>query len=502
MENNHKTALVTVNGNAVEATLGSKLSSVLEIAMPCGGHGKCGKCKVIASGHLSEISDSERKYLTADELAKGVRLACSAYIEGDCTVSTDTKAVHSQIVTDGHMPLISLKPIFAKYGVAIDIGTTTLAARLFDTNANVLSHVSRLNPQSIWGADVISRIEASMRGESEKMAQVICSALDELIVELASNALIDAQDVDGIVITGNTCMLYLLTNTSTEPLSHAPFAASRLFGETLGASEVGLKSVPSQTTVYLPSCISAFVGADTTCALLATQTCESDDTNLMVDIGTNGEMGLWHDGKLYVCSTAAGPAFEGVGISMGMGGSTGAIDRVKVVNGEISAHVIGDTEPRGICGSGLVDAVAALLKLEILDESGFLEDDEAVIAAPVVLEQQDIRMVQLAKSAICAGIKTLLKSAKLDSDKIKAMYVAGGFGSYLDMHSAGEIGLIPSELEERIDVVGNAALSGAAMLLLNSDLRKLCEKMARDAIVLELSSNPVFADEYMTGMLF
>ncbi len=502
MNNSQKLALVNVNGKPQSIVIGAKLSSVLSVNMPCGGHGKCGKCKVIASGALSALSETEQKYLTEQEITQGVRLACCVYIEGDCSVTTKTTADHGQIMTDGRMSLDSLNPTFSKYGVAIDIGTTTLAAQMFDTDGKMLGNASRLNPQSIWGADVISRIEASMRGESARMAEVICGALDELIETLANGASIPTQEIDGVVVTGNTAMLHLLMNTSTEPLSHAPFAAERLFGEIGTASEIGLRSVLPQTEIYLPSCISAFVGADTICALLSTQLCQSSDTNLMVDIGTNGEMGLWHNGQLYVCSTAAGPAFEGVGISMGMSGAAGAIDRVSAENGELDVHVIGDVEPRGICGSGLVDAVAALLKTEVLDESGYLEDDIAVIAEPVSLTQQDIRMVQLAKSAINAGIKTLMKSAGLRSDEIAVMYVAGGFGSYLDMNSAGEIGLIPSELVDRIEVVGNAALSGAAMLLLNSDCRIVCEDLAKKAQVLELSSNPVFADEYMTGMLF
>lgn len=202
-------------------------------------------------------------------------------------------------------------------------------------------------------------------------------------------------------------MLYLLTQTDPDCLSHAPFAASRLFGETLAAGELGLPCLHAQ--VYLPRCMSAFVGADITTALLASGICSKPDTRMLVDIGTNGEIALWHRGQLSCCSTAAGPAFEGAGLSMGMAGKTGAVDHVRVQDGALQAHVIGGGAPKGICGSGVIDALACLLELEQLDETGLLEQDPAPVAPPVCLTQKDVRMVQLAKSAICAGLRTLLR---------------------------------------------------------------------------------------------
>ena len=213
-------------------------------------------------------------------------------------------------------------------------------------------------------------------------------------------------------------------------------------------------------------------------------------------------MVLWHEGTLYACSTAAGPAFEGAGISMGMGGKTGAIDRVWVQDGALQAHVIGEAAPIGLCGSGLVDAVAALLDTEILDETGYLEDDPAVIADPVEVTQEDIRAVQLAKSAIHAGMRTLIHTAGLTPDDVATLYIAGGFGSYLNVNSAGKIGLLPEELTNRVTVLGNAALTGAAMLLLCDDLRPACERLARRTKVVELAANPVFVSEYMERMMF
>jgi uncharacterized 2Fe-2S/4Fe-4S cluster protein (DUF4445 family) len=222
----------------------------------------------------------------------------------------------------------------------------------------------------------------------------------------------------------------------------------------------------------------------------------------LADIGTNGEMALTSNGKLFVCSTAAGPAFEGVGISRGMRGEKGAIDKVTLVNGKLEASVIGGGTPKGICGSGLVDAVAALLDSEELDETGYLEDDEVTILSPITLTAKDIRAVQLAKSAISAGICTLINEAAISEEKIQTLFIAGGFGNYLNKKSAGRIGLLPESLTEKTVNLGNAALSGAIMLLLNERLRTFAEDFSSKANVIELSTSKYFSDKFISGMLF
>ena len=496
----NKQITVTVNGKPRLAVAGITLSEIINGEKPCGGHGKCGKCKVIAEGELSPLTEAELNLLPADELEGGARLACLTRALGDCEITTVSERERSQIVTAGELPEIEIMPIFTKYGVAIDIGTTTLAARLYDTEGNLLAHTSRLNPQQEWGADVISRIEASLDGKAQELAKAIRQALDDMIYELAEIAKINTKDIDCAVITGNTVMLSLLTQQSVEPFSHAPFRAERLFAEMITSDDIELYNLSQNTPIYLPPCISALVGADTTCALLATRLCDGD-TAMMADIGTNGEMALWHNGKLVVCSTAAGPAFEGVGISMGMRGADGAIDKVSLVNGGLLAHVIGNTEPIGICGSGLVDAVACLLDLELVDESGYLEDGEAVVHSPVVLTQQDIRMLQLAKSAICAGLLTLTERENLAASNVNTLYIAGGFGNYLNKNNAAKIGLLPKKLVHRSETVGNAALTGASMLLLDSDLRQKAQMLAASATTIELSSDPIFAERYISGMM-
>ncbi|MBQ8287840.1 MAG: hypothetical protein IJX76_03615, partial [Clostridia bacterium] len=226
-------------------------------ALPCGGHGKCGKCKIMVIGALPPLSKAEGERLSPDEITAGIRLACCTTIVGDCTVRLAESGAKSVIRTAGDMPEITLRPAFPAYGAAIDIGTTTLAARLYNADGALLAEASRLNPQSAYGADVISRIEAALRGEAHGLAIVIRRAIDELLTEMAEAAGIAPTVIDGAVITGNTVMLHLLTETSVEPLSRAPFAAERLFGEVLTADELSLSVLAPETEIYLPPCVAA-----------------------------------------------------------------------------------------------------------------------------------------------------------------------------------------------------------------------------------------------------
>ena len=492
---------ITVNGKEERVRAGLFLSEIVNGEKPCGGHGKCGKCKIFARGCLSDVTDAERELLSPRELEDGVRLSCLTRALGECEIETSSRAEACGILTESSELPFRVAPDFKGYGAAVDIGTTTLAARLYGKDGELLAEHSRLNPQAEFGADVISRIEAALGGKRDELAASVRGAIDGMLKSLAKNANIKPDEIDAVVLTGNTVMLSLLAREDVEPFSHAPFEARRLFGETLSASELELSAPASDAEVYLPPCISAFVGADTVCAVLATGLCERE-LSMLVDIGTNGEMAICHGDRLSVCSTAAGPAFEGVGISMGMRGAEGAVDKVEALDGELSVHVIGDTEAVGICGSGLVDAAAAMLELEIIDETGFLEDDPFPLTDKVSLNAKDIRMLQLAKSAICAGIMTLASSAGVDMNDVEKLFIAGGFGHYLNKANAVKIGLLPQKLGEKCEAVGNAALGGASMLLLDPSLRADAEKMAASADTVELSTSSMFSEKFMLGMMF
>ena len=487
----------------VTAVSGTSLASLIEPGytdMPCGGTGRCGKCRVVVRGELSEPGDEENRLL-GKELLKGVRLACRARVTRDAEIFLYGNRAVQEIQSEGRMPVFEPDPIFHRYGAAVDVGTTTLAARLYDTSGTLLSHASAENPQRVCGADVISRIGKSLSGERQALADCVRECVDALISGMAGEAGIASAEIDTVVLTGNTTMLYLLTARDPDCLAHAPFLADELFGRDVLPEELPLCSVPG-ARLYLPRCMSAFVGADITTALLASQICERSGKALLADIGTNGELALWDGEKLRCCSTAAGPVFEGAEIAQGMQGRTGAIDSVSIVNGTVSCHVIGGGKAVGICGSGVIDAVAAMCDLEIVDETGFMEEEIFPLAPGVSMTAKDIRMVQLAKSAICAGMLTLLKTAELKPDDLELLAIAGGFGSYLNLRSAARIGLFPAKLEKKAVVLGNAALSGASMILLNRVFLERSHELAAFSETVELSTSPVFTEYYMECMEF
>lgn len=491
----------------VEFTPPALLSELLShegapLDMPCGGKGRCKKCEVQAWGALSAPDAREA------ELPGGVRFACMTSALGDVHVSLEKKT-GDRIVTDGSRIECPLLPWAQGIGAAIDVGTTTVAAYLYDlSDGSLITTAAERNPQGPFGADVISRLEKSLAGEGEALREVIENCIHSLVKTMAGD-----KKVDALVVTGNTAMMYLLTGRNPSSITAAPFEMDCTFGE----------FVEGNMRTYLPRCISAYVGADITCAMLANGffaggSVPQNDTRLLVDIGTNGEMGLITEGKILCCSTAAGPAFEGAGIYMGMTARPGAISKVAYENGSWHIETIGGVPAQGLCGSGLIDAVACMLDAGVLDETGVIDeeshsftdcvteaDDQLAFRLPgteVVLTQKDIRAVQLAKSAICAGMKTLLATAQIEPESVRELIVAGGFGSKLDVFSAERIGLLPEGFAKKARAVGNAAGAGASMLLLNQDMLRQSEELAKVCQTIELSGSPLFMEHYVENMMF
>lgn len=469
---------------------------------PCGGKGVCGKCRMHAEGSLSELTAKEKECLTSDEIGQGIRLSCQARLTGDAFVTVSKGAELTNIQAEGSLPSFSCHPMEGRFGVAVDIGTTTLVLQMVDLDhAQVLHAVSAANPQGSVALDVIGRIEAALNGEGGRLHGLLIGEIGRLLDSLCQKCMVSQEDIGPIVMAGNTTMLYLLARKSPAALSHAPFDADCLFGSWMDGASIGLQKT-LHARVYLPACMSAFVGADITCGVLASQMCTRPETALLVDLGTNGEIALWHGGTLYVCATAAGPAFEGGNIRMGVGSVLGAIDRVWVEDGNLCYTTIGNCEPVGICGSGLIDAVAAFLKLALVDETGLMEMGEVYIGEKVSLCQKDIRNVQLAKGAIAAGIKTICHHVGIPVSQIDALYIAGGFGSHADIQNAAAIGLIPRELKDKAVVLGNASLQGAVMLLLQRGFESDTMMLAGRAVTVPLGGSGIFAEYYMECMMF
>lgn len=487
----------------------------MQLAMPCGGRGTCRKCKVTVRGAASPMTETEAACLTKDEREHGIRLACMTTALGDMEiVLPDTARTH--ILMDGQLPNFPHIPWAEGYGAAFDIGTTTVAAYLYDlAEGTLLAAHSEKNPQSAFGADVISRITHAMQGDGASLAGSIRGCINGLLTRMCRTAKISLESLGALVFTGNTAMEYLLTGADPASIAHAPFAQDRFFGEFCSAGRLCLNA--PRANIYITRCISAYIGGDITSGVLSTGMASAETPVLLADIGTNGELVLASGGHLVCCSTAAGPAFEGAGIYMGTAAVDGAIAHVRAVDGALIYETIGDCTPTGICGSGVVDAVAAFLALGYIDETGAIDDlmlPDALYAeadgvpairfpdSNIVFTQKDIRAVQLAKSAICAGIETLLASAGLRAEDVGRLLIAGGFGNVLDVASAEAIGLIPSGFSGRVEAAGNTAGMGAVMQLLSHEKIKEAESLSRSAKTVELSRDPIFRASYMENMLF
>lgn len=401
------------------------------------------------------------------------------------------------------------------YGVAVDVGTTTMVTYLMNLeDGSVVDVDSALNPQRVYGGDVISRSDFASQSEENgrKMQQLVVDKLDGMICGMARRKGIDAGRIFHIVLVGNTTMMHMLAGLTTRNISVSPFIPAVTEEITLPARELGFTLANAMATVG--PCVAGYVGADTVACVLDCGMDRSDELCLMVDIGTNGEIALGDKNGIICCSTAAGPALEGAHIKCGMGGVTGAISRVNLSDG-VDIGVIGGGEAQGICGSGLVDAIAGMLDRGYIDEMGGMDEDEMgelagedagrpalMLTESVMITQRDVREVQLAKAAIAAGIQTLIAQRGCAIGDIGALYIAGGFGNYIDRERAARIGLLPRELLTRMKPVGNAAGAGAKRMLMSRAELERASEIARNMEYLELSARTDFQDLFVDGMCF
>lgn len=421
------------------------------------------------------------------------------------------------ILTAGRLPDIS--PDKTGYGVAVDIGTTTIVLYLYDcAAAKQLSCVSRLNPQVSLGVDVISRIKYCQDIDDgfARLNEAVVTAINDMLSEATASQGIDVSDIGHCVVTGNTTMLHLFANVSPVSMGTYPFTPASLFGETVQADTLGLLCARAET--YLTPCISSFVGGDITTAILASGLFEQDELCVLLDIGTNGEVAIGNKHGIYAASTAAGPAFEGAHISHGMAGVPGAVDSVYFTEGTVRVTTINGLPPAGLCGSGLLDALALMRNADIVDETGRIVGDHgdkrdtyitedggqpAVrLTEGIVITQKDIREVQTAKAAIAAGVESLLHHAGKSMDDVTHVYLSGGFGNYMDVQSAITIGLLPKQASGKVHPIGNAAGTGAIMTLLSDEQKTTCQRIAKAAEHVELGHNPYFMDRYIENMMF
>ncbi len=422
------------------------------------------------------------------------------------------------ILTDSVLP--EIKSDKKGFGIAVDIGTTTVVAYLFDCESVKPAGVSsRLNSQASIGIDVISRIKYCSEQEEglSVLNEAIITQVNSMAGGLCEQAGIEINEIKHMVFTGNTTMLHLLAKLSPVSMGVLPFEPASYFGDFYKASELGL-DVPAKA--YLTPCVSAFVGGDITTAILASGMFKGDELCALMDIGTNGEVAIGNKNGILATSTAAGPAFEGAHIRHGMAGVPGAINSVYVYKGSIETTTIGDKPAKGICGSGLLDAVALMIDVGLVDETGRISEasevNEAIrkyivqedgmagieVCEGITITQKDIREMQTAKAAVAAGLKSLVHHAGRDVSDLEKVYLAGGFGNFMDADSAVKVGLLPKQVQGKIYPIGNAAGTGAIMALLNDKYKEECEKIARASKHVELGHNPYFMEQYVDNMYF
>jgi len=545
-----------------------KGSTVLEAAQAagiqlravCGGKGLCGKCKVKVAGY-KKYTEEEKEFLTQDELTQGFRLACQVIINNDLTVYIPEASVlkKQRILIEGITRKITLEPnvkkVFLKlpeptlednrtdivriresieypittvsmeavkeipfvlrdsdftqkcYGVAFDIGTTTVVGYLLDlTTGEQLAVCARMNPQISFGDDVISRINYGQTKETlERLTTSLKVCLLEIIDELSDTADIEKDYIYELSIAGNTCMHHLFLGISPKSLAVSPYIP-------VVKEALSVRSTLYGKPMYVLPLIAGFVGADTVADLVAYPL--DDKLRLLIDIGTNCEVVLGTRERILACSTAAGPAFEGAHIKYGMRAAPGAIESVTITD-DITVQTIDDEPPEGIAGSGLISCTAEMLKWGIIDSSGRLQTEhifqsrvkstgspEFMLTDTISLTQKDLREVQLAKGAIFAAQQILLKTYGVEITDLDEIVLAGAFGNYIPVESAKMIGLIFDLPADKIKSIGNAAGVGAKLCLLSRKERERAQILSEHVEYIELSTRKDFQQEFMDAMFF
>ena len=576
----------TVEVEAGTTVLAAEIAAGIRPNAPCGGMGVCGKCQVGILGETGEretvlacetkidrdltvfaAGEAHHKILTdgagaLSEVAPAVRavslkvekatlqkptsdwMRLKEAVEAACGVSIRPDPVLADglgktlealdyapqaILCRGE--LLALRKEGRLLTAAVDIGTTTVVLYLADgETGELLATGSMLNPQTEFGADVISRANYAMQHTPKELSSAIRAAINELLDGALREADASRQDVYSAAIVGNTCMHHLFLGIDPSSLVLSPYVPSIAQPLVLDAAPYGLSINPRGKLFLLP-CIAGFVGADTASVMLACEYDRIEELTLVIDIGTNGELVIGDKNRTVACSTAAGPAFEGAKITFGMRGAAGAIDHASIRGGTLSFSVIGGGKPRGICGSGLLDFAAAMLSAGVLDETGRIsdpedlpkdsralgerirtvdglrcfviaEENESETGACIYLSQKDIREIQLAKGAMAAGIALMLEYLGKKETDLQKVLLAGAFGNYMNPESACAIGLIPAKLLPRIEMIGNAAGRGALMCALNEECYLRSAKMAAKTEFIELAANPNFQDRFVEELMF
>ncbi|BDG61029.1 ASKHA domain-containing protein [Caldinitratiruptor microaerophilus] len=537
------TARLVVGGRAVEVPAGTPLHIALNehgfhVETPCGARGTCRKCRVRLGGDVPPPSAADREHLSPAELELGFRLSCQHRAAGVLEVAIlpggaadPRKAGLGRL--SGHVPVepwapLHLAPRGARpVGLAVDLGTTTIVAALLDLETGEeLGAATLPNPQSVYGADLMSRLTHAMAGPDERRAlqALAVRAVAYLSRRLLRRAGLPPEAAVAAAVVGNTAMHHLFLGLPVEGLAVAPYRPVVRGGLDTPAAALGDLGIHPQAPVHTLPVVAGFVGADAVACALAAGLDRTGETVLVVDIGTNGEAVLAHRGELWAASAPAGPAFEGGELSMGMRAGPGAVESVEWDGAGLRVGVAGGDRAvaRGVCGSGLLDAAQVLLATGALDPDGRLhargplagriregawEGLAFVLAEPpgeptVVLTQRDLRQLQLAKGAVRSGVEVLLRSAGVTPAELDAVLLAGGFGNYLRREAALATGLLPQVPPERVVPAGNLAAQGAKLALLSREARRRAAVLAQRIRHVDLATHPDFEAVFMAALAF
>lgn len=519
-----------------ESLMNALLREGYYISAVCGGRGRCGKCRIRVLEGNAVVTAEDKLVFSPEELEAGWRLSCMQYPTEPLVISfelndeTEFEAVSSY--TNPAQSEENTNPADKSrqggedvnpadksrqseentntYQIAIDIGTTTLALELLEAETGKpVCEYAMVNSQRQYGADVIARIQAATEGRGQALQDCIREDLRNGISILLQKADISLEQITKVLISGNTTMGHLLMGYDCSGLGVYPFTPVEI--GLIKSDLEQLLQLPQKTEVVLLPGISTYVGADIVSGLYACGFDEKEELSLLVDLGTNGEMALGSKDKILVTSTAAGPAFEGGNIKWGMGSVAGAICSVKLDGEQAQIKTIRDKAPIGICGTGVLEMTAELLREELIDETGLLEDayfeDGFPIAKTedgrsITFTQKDVREIQLAKAAVRAGVETLILRYGVKKEQISRVYLAGGFGYRLDTEKAIAIGMLPEEFAGKITAVGNSSLSGAAKCVREAAGCEKMQQLIRKSEEIELSSDKAFQEFYMDAMYF
>lgn len=523
-------ALLTVDGvGSCEVAAGSNLRETLRregvyIDGTCADNGTCGRCVVhVIHGDAGDPSLQETALLGDGAVNHGQRLACRVMVRGDLEISIDPERM-LEIDTTGKWKEVWGSPLWRPellnegiegFGVAVDVGTTSIASILLDMSRNKpLDIRTSANPQMPWGDDIISRLGAAAkdRATAARLQALALNTVKDQVRSLCLRNGVSGGRITRLVVVGNSAMHHLVFGFPVEDLLKPPYSPSHVSGAVLTPDKLPIKlEVNRQAEIFSPPLIGGFAGSDAMASLLAAKV-SGVKKGALLDVGTNTEIALWNGDSIQVATAPSGPAFEGGHIKSGMRAEEGAIWKVGISGETVDCEVVGGVQAKGVCGTGMVDAVASMLRNGILDRSGlfnagshpmvkngaFMLDVDSGIA----LKNEDIATIQKAKSAVASAFQVLLTVVGCTAEELGNIFIAGAFGSRLNVQNAMEMGLLPDIPAERYILAGNTALVGAAMMLASEGMRQKAESLVGLAMHCDLTVDPEFEETFIDNLYF